>query len=358
MIKEIKPIVAYPFDAQDIPFFCALSSALLPALDYTEETPYFCMPNERFCNHCGGCNKTTLQKHHLGLYHVYQTFTGVSLGWEWPEHDSPYQVIPDWEPGWRWPDAFMDFIFGYAGLSWKRLQKGASKEEVFAAIQSSIDAGIPALLRLGMDWRVATGYGDNAELFGLGYKLGGAAAMPEWFASFEDAVLITGRVPQKVAVHDVLERMIQTLSHPAHARLEADLMAKIDGVTPANARETAEWLLGKVGFPIEARWHAAESGLPGLCGNEGKNHAAWDKAFGMLRQYIFDDFPDSTHGTCWKIWAQLGVGPKTNYKLPEDAADRLLKPETQAELKRMFAIVLENDRVVLGLLRETNQLVR
>ena len=78
----------------------------------------------------------------------------------------------------------------------------------------------------------------------------------------------------------------------------------------------------------------------------------------MLRQYIFDDFKDSTHGICWKIWAQLGVGPKTHYKLPEDAAGRLLEPETRAELKRLFAIVFENDRVVLGLLRETNQLIQ
>lgn len=356
MIKEIKPIVAYPFDAQDIPFFCALSSALLPALGYTEETPYFCMPNERFCNHCGGCNKTTLQKHHLGLYHVYQTFTGVSLGWEWPENDSPYRVIPCWEQGWRWPDEFLGFIFGYAGLSWKRLRKGTAQGQVFSAVTDSIDAGYPVLLHLGMDWLVITGYGDKTELIGLGYKLGEAAVVSDWVDSFEDAVIITGRAAQTVAVGDILERMIETLAHPAHAKLEKDLMAKIDAITPENVRETAEWLLAKANFPIEARWHAAESGLPGLCSNGGKNQAAWDKAFGMLRQYIFDDEPNNTHGICWKIWKQLGVGTETNYKLPENTAELLLKPETQAELKRLFAIVFENDRVVLGLLRETKRL--
>ena len=45
----LKDIVQYPFDAQSDSFFCALSSALLPALGYTENTPYFCAPKGQFC---------------------------------------------------------------------------------------------------------------------------------------------------------------------------------------------------------------------------------------------------------------------------------------------------------------------
>lgn len=44
----LKDIVQYPFDAQSDSFFCALSSALLPALGYTENTPYFCAPKGQF----------------------------------------------------------------------------------------------------------------------------------------------------------------------------------------------------------------------------------------------------------------------------------------------------------------------
>ena len=67
---------------------------------------------------CGGCgNKNTLQKHHLALYHDYQTLTGVSFGWAWPEENEPYQTIPGGGAGWNWPDAFIDSIMAVAGLT-------------------------------------------------------------------------------------------------------------------------------------------------------------------------------------------------------------------------------------------------
>ena len=122
----------------------------------------------------------------------------------------------------------------------------------------------------------------------------------------------------------------------------------MDSVTADNAWETAEWLLRVVGFPIEGRYHAADSNLHHLCENE----KAKDKIFGMIRQYVFDSEHDATHGTCWKIWAQLGVGADTGYALPPNAGKLLLNKDTQVELKHLFAIVFDNDRVVLGLLRE------
>ncbi|MCL2707610.1 MAG: hypothetical protein FWF03_00690 [Defluviitaleaceae bacterium] len=353
MANQMQGVVPYPFDAQSSPFFCALASALIPALGLTDETPFFCVQKNTRCLNCGNCgSKTTLQKHHLQLYHNYQTFTGVGLGWDQPENDSKYQVVPGWEKGWSYPDAFLGFIFGFAGLSWKRVTKGAGEREAAAAIAASVDAGLPVLLRFGQNWRVATGY-DGAEIIGLGYGATEAAAIPNWFGGFDDAVIITGRARQSVSYADVLYRMIESLAHPAHARLEADLMKRLDEVAEGNVQATAEWLLEKVGFPIEARWHAADSEIYVLCESE----AAKEKIFGMIRQYVFDSDHDATHGTCWKIWAKLGVGPKTNYRLPPNAAELLLKPETRSELKRLFTIVFENDRVVLGLLRGAAEII-
>ncbi len=143
------------------------------------------------------------------------------------------------------------------------------------------------------------------------------------------------------------------MEHPAHGRLERDLMARLDGVTPGNARETAEWLLAIVGFPIEGRYHIADSNLHHLC----ENKAAQERIFDVIRQYVFDGELDATHGTCWKIWAQLGVEPETGYALPPDAGERLLRPEVRAELKRLFRIVSANDRVVLGLLRKATDIM-
>ena len=68
---KLQGIVQYPVDAQSNSFFCALASALLPALGYAEDTPYFCAPKGRRCVSCGECGeKTALQKHHLALYHA------------------------------------------------------------------------------------------------------------------------------------------------------------------------------------------------------------------------------------------------------------------------------------------------
>lgn len=348
-MKKIPNIVQYPFDAQSSPFFCALASTLLPVLGYTEETPFFCAEKNTYCVNCGNCgNKTTLQKHHLRLYHDYQTFTGVSFGWEWPENDSEYQVIPGWKPGWRWPDEFLDFIFGFAGLSWMRLQKSTGKKDIYAMVRTSIDTGFPVLMRLGMDWHVITGYDGEKGFWGLGYNSGEPVILPCWPESFEDAIIITGHADKSVTISHILDRIIQTLAHPAHVKLEADLMAHLDGVSSDNAWETAGWLLEKVGFPIEARWHAADSSLQALC----ENKAGKDKIFGMIRQYVFDGELDASHGTCWKIWAQLGAGPDTGYALPENAGELLLRPKTQDELKRLFSIVFANDRIVLKLLKE------
>ena len=377
MSKIIPGIIPFPDGAESSPFFGALASTLLPALGFNENMPYFCDPKQSYCIECGECDRTTLQKHRGRLYHDYQTFTGVSFGWVWPEDDSGYQTMPGWSKGWRWPDEFLDFIFGYAGLSWKRYAEGANVDEVFAAVRASVDAGVPVLMKLGggPDWHAVTGYGDDGRtLYGLdsrnhfdhtmrptrevvaaqGYTDDGLFIMRDWREHFRCAVAVTGRADKTVHYRDVLNRIIKTLEHPAHSRLESDLTRRLDGVTPENAWETAEWLLSIVGFPIEARWHAAESNLHRHCPDK----EAQTKMFGMIRQYVFDSEHDATHGTCWKIWAQLGVGTDTGYALPPNAGDLLLKRETQTELKRLFAIVFHNDRVVLELLREAATILK
>lgn len=84
----LKDIVQYPFDAQSDSFFCALASALLPALGYTENTPYFCAPKGQFCLQCGACgDRTTLQKHHLSIYHALLAASGVAFCFDYPQDD-------------------------------------------------------------------------------------------------------------------------------------------------------------------------------------------------------------------------------------------------------------------------------
>ena len=51
----------------------------------------------------------------------------------------------------------------------------------------------------------------------------------------------------------------------------------------------------------------------------------------------------------------MGVSKETGYALPPNAGKLLSKRETQTELKRLFAIVFANDRVVLELMREADK---
>jgi hypothetical protein len=370
MMKTIPNMVPFPTDVESNPFFGALASVLLPALDYSNETPYFCGRKGTYCVECGQCgDKTTLQKHHLQLYHVYQTVTGVGLGWYWPEDpEEAYQVISGGGSRWDWPDEFLGFIMGVAGLRWQRLHRGDS-ESLFSAFTASIDAGYPVLTKLGTgpDWHVVSGYGVENRLYGLdshlhwndrvkpavkpdGYTDDGLFILSDWYDPFVSAIVITGRCAPSVTLRDMLTRMVESLEHPAHRLLEPEMIRRIDGITADNALETARWLNDLVSFPIEARWHVADctdSTLPNMTDVEEVRRSL----LGITAQYVFDNDLDATHGTCWKIWAQLGVGPDTGYAVCPHSAELVLKPETRTELKRLFSIVFENDRLVLDLLR-------
>lgn len=77
--------------------------------------------------------KTALQKHHLALYHALLAASGVAFGFSYPEDDTVEEhSLPGVEKGWRWPDAFVDFLMGVAGLSWRRIRKGEGVEALCA----------------------------------------------------------------------------------------------------------------------------------------------------------------------------------------------------------------------------------
>lgn len=373
-MKTIDGIVPFWVDAESNPFFGALASALLPALGYGEQTPYYCAPKGSYCIQCGACgDKPTLHKHHLQLYHVYQSVTGVGLGWYWPEDpESRYQVIEGGGPGWDWPDWLFDYIAGVAGLTWRRLSKGAGREALLSSLASSVDAGQPVLMKLGRgaDWHLVTGYdaqgrlcgwdarceGDQPTVAADAYDEQGRFCMSGWFEPFETAILFTGRTAPTLGLAAILSRMIAALERPQHALMEAEVMRRIDAAGEGNARATALWLNERVGIPIEARWHVAST-TDSTLQEMTQSEAVRAHLMAVTAQYVFDRELEASHGTCWKIWGLLGVGPETGYALPADAEERLLRPETRAELKRLFAIVFENDRVALGRLRAARALL-
>lgn len=357
-MKRIENMVAFPINAESSPFFGALSTALLPALGYSEETPYYCAPKGTFCVRCGQCGETAaLEKHHLQLYHDYATRTGAALGWREPV-------------GLGLDDGFVGHVMDIAGLSWERLSPADGREAVFRALKGAVDAGFPALLKLGdgRDWRVATGYDGAGRLCGLDsrahfdknahpavaadeYTEDGWFVLADWFLHFRSGIAVTGRGPSRVTLSESLSRMIRALEDSGAAALEREVMERIDAATPETAHEAALWLNGVVGYPIEARWHAAECAAATLA-RMAESPGARGKLLAVTRQYVFDGELDATHGTCWKIWGLLGVGPGTGYAVSPEVAAGIAAPGAKAELTRLFGIVFENDRIVLGFLKE------
>ncbi len=362
-MKRIDHLVAFPKDAQSSPFFGALATVLLPALGYGADTPFYCAPKGTFCIHCGNCtDSTALERNHLQIYHEYATRTGVALGWSEPD-------------GLGLDDDFVRRVMGIAGLSWKRVARKDGRAAVFRALKAAIEAGYPALMKRGdgRDWLVVGGYEERGRLVGLDahahfdvsarpallpdeYTADGWFVLSDWFSQFRSAIVMTGGGMTRTSLADTLVCMIDALESAGLDALEREVLRRIDAVTPDNAYDTAVWLNGVVGYPIEARWHTAECAAATLM-RMTENPRVREKLFAVARQYVFDGELDATHGTCWKIWALLGVGSETGYSVAPETAAAIAESAAKEEGKRLFQIVFENDRVVLGLLREARELL-
>lgn len=370
----LKDIVQYPFDAQSDSFFCALSSALLPALGYTENTPYFCAPKGQFCLQCGACgDRTTLQKHHLSIYHALLAASGVAFCFDYPQDDGVAEhSFPGAENGWRWPEAFVDFLMRFAGVSWKRLKKEDGEAAIYAALCASVEAGIPSPVRLGGDspfgrataWQVVTGceagalqgldaYGHSLRNAGACYDQDGRFMLEDWYSHFEDALVITGHASQRLTYSSVLARIASVLADPSHERLEREILSDLDAAAPETAFDIACKLIGITSVPIEARWHAAEA----FCTRENliwslEGDEAVKRELGELffARYIQNDNGE-THGICWRIWNLLGASAETGFGPAPDSGERLLAGNVQGELKALFAAVFQNDQEILNALR-------
>lgn len=348
MKKILEHQVPFPVDAESDNFTAALASALVIARGYTEETPYWCVPNRRYCIHCSSCGDHLLERHQLSVYHCLLTASTLAFGFDYPWDDTvdPHS-LPGFGSGWRWDDGFVDALARFAGFSWKRFDAASPQEEVLSTMKSFLDTGFPTLLRLEneMEWILAVGY-DADTVYGLDSQF---HALPDnWHSMLRDAIVITGNTAPDMSCKEFLERIASALSYDGHTELEGVIMDVLDHVTAENAMDTAGMMCGIISVPIEARWHAAE----GFCGAENllchictnkEIHSRLSDIF--LARYIKDG-NDETHGIGWKIWSALGVGPETGYAVTRQSAALILQKETQETLKRLFAKVFENDRAV------------
>lgn len=362
-------VVQYPFDAQSDPFFCALSSALVPVLGYNEKTPFYCAPHGRYCVECGGCRKNAMQRHQLMLYHCLFTASGAAFGFNYPEDDSVQaEFLTYGKTGWRWDDDFIGYIMGLCGLAYRRLSPEDGRTEILSAIKESIDSGYPVPARLGGScqfgigtaWSVITGY-DGEKLLGIDSEAhylsdfaeydheSGLFLADDWYSHFIDAIIVTGKEEKKYGIRDVLLKISGVLSGTARSELKKEIYRLIDSADKTQADENAEILCAIAGFPAEARWHAAEAFcsrdnfLSSLIGDDELEQALKTVFF---ERYIRDNTGE-THGLCWKIWSLLG-GPGKSDK----AGEKLMAKETKSELRALWNRIFENDDAVLNCINE------
>lgn len=348
MKKILEHQVPFPVDAESDNFTAALASALVIARGYTEETPYWCVPNRRYCIHCSSCGDNLLKCHQTSIYHCLLTASTLAFGFDYPWDDSvdPHS-LPGFFGGWRWEDDYVDALARFAGFSYLRFDGTGAQEEIFTKMKSSIDHGLPTLLRLEneMQWILAVGY-DEDTLFGLDSQF---HALPDhWHSMLRDAIILTGNTAPEMSCKELLGRIASALSYDGHAALEGVVMDALDHVAMENAMDIAGMMCGISSVPIEARWHAGEAFcgeqnmIYDICTDKEVHHRLSD----IFRARYLMDEKDGTHGIGWKIWGALGVGPETGYAITEQSAALILQKETQETLKGLFAKMFENDRAV------------
>ncbi len=361
----ITGVAPYWTDAENNLLVCAMTTLFLKLENYDEKTPFYCERNDRDCNGCGDCGdmgkRSNLAKHHLYLYHYLLTVTGVGLMWNDPneagEYDLKYVrgIIPPML------EDRLDFAMKAEGFEYIRLDKLNGEREIFRQITESIRDDKPVLIKLddGPEWCIVTGFnGEAGTLFGLDaqnniayrpakkreYNKDGLFVITDWFKNLRKAIIITRRTAQALDFGDLLERMTGRLQLPERSVLESIIPQMIDSITVENARGVAGYLNNIAGNVIEARWHAAE-----CFGSLLLRKTEDEKAQASLREC--KDLYFNTHDTCWQIWGQLGVGPHTNYNLPNHISQMMLDRERQEKLKELFGQIFSNDRAVLEKLK-------
>ena len=354
MKQILEHLVPFPVDAESDSFTAALSSALVIARGYTDETPYWCTQNRRRCIHCSPCGEHLLERHQLSFYHCLLTASTLAFGFDYPWDDSvePHS-LPGFTGGWRWDDGFVNGLARFAGFSYLRFDGTSAQDEVLSAMKSSLDSGFPTLLRLEkeMEWVLAAGC-DADTVYVLDSKF---YALPDqWYSTLRDAIVNTGNTAPGMSYKELLERIAAALSYKEHTALEGVIMDTLGHVTAENAMDTAGMMCGINSVLIEARWHAGEAfaGAENLLCDIVTNKEIHSRLRDIFEARYTKEGNEETHGIGWKIWDAIGVGPKTGYNITRQSAELILQRDTQERLKRLFAKVFENDRIVCGEVRE------
>lgn len=346
MTKSIENLVSFPINAQNSTFFGALSSILLYRNGYTEDTPFYCGKHQRSCVRCGGCaDEPFLNKHHLKIYQYLITITGCAYFWTDKEIGNPYNkpYIAD-----DFSETALDRLslsLYASGYYYESMNNHTEASILFDRIKQSIEKKQPVLIKLGGGdvWAVITGYHDDKNLPYLMKYRHLPQLNKDWYDKLRNIVFITDKYDSTISLTESLNHMVHHLSTDSRDKLEQKVFQKLE--TELDGKKLGLWLNKLNGHAIEIRWHASEcyrnTLIPMLDNNKCKDILI--KASDLHLHF---------HDQAWKIWALLGVSPKTNYGLPHNVAELLNNSSTRAELKSLFQELFTIDRQVSELLQE------
>ncbi|MEA4832895.1 MAG: hypothetical protein VB118_09825 [Oscillospiraceae bacterium] len=348
MKKINENIIKYPVDAQSDGFICAFVSAILAAQKADNNTiasgntPIYCSRNHSVCDNCGGCgNKSMENRLHISRYHYYLAVTGVGLLWSFDQISTT---------------GTLDFAMKSAGYNYEIIDRAERKTELFKRISYSVDCGMPVLMKhgIGEDWHVVTGYDTDGDvLYGIdshdhwsvkpshtpdGYTDSGLFYTGKWYDSLICAIIITSEKP-KLDLPALIEHMIFMLENSGGIKLEREIVDALDD-GGSDKHQTAEWINCLAGYTVESRWHTAEAFASDLyCKTD--DIVVKELFLESAKQYFL------FHDLCWKIWELLGVTPESNYRIADDAGERICGDKVKSELILLFKKLFIIDRNVL-----------
>ena len=80
-----------------------------------------------------------------------------------------------------------------------------------------------------------------------------------WRERLNDAIIFTGRSEPNASFREILRQIIKVLRCGAREDYRREVFGLIDGASGEGAQMAAFILTAMIGYPIEARWHAAEA---------------------------------------------------------------------------------------------------
>ena len=345
MTKYIEGILRFPMNAQRSSFFGALSSILLYREAYTEDTPYYCGKNKRFCVHCGKCKATTMEKHHLNIYQYLVTITGCAYLWEDKAVGDSFNKKYNAEEFSEKALDRLSLALQAYGYRYEEFNKEIEEKIIFNKIQQSIDNNLPVLIKLGGGdiWAVITGY-DKEKMLPYLMKMNHAPKVNrEWYEKLRNIVFITDKCEANISLVESLNHMHQHITTQNRVKLEQKIYRMLE--SEQDGRKLGMWLNKMNGLTIENRWHASECYRNMLVPVIEKRECQE-----LLQRAA--DLHLHFHDQAWKVWGLLGVTPRTGYNLPKNVDELLSKASTRSELKVLFEELFSIDREVSYLLKE------